>query len=67
LYVQRRSANIWKEKVLEDLEIGVLEYTIVRKFLVDLKKQFDRRDNKTTKVAKLIKIEQRSRTIEEFV
>jgi len=67
LYVQRRSANIWKEKVLEDLEIGVLEYAIVRKFLVDLKKQFDRRDNKTTKVAKLIKIEQRSRTIEEFV
>lgn len=67
MYVQRRSANIWKEKVLEDLEIGVLEYAIVRKFLVDLKKQFDRRDNKTTKVAKLIKIEQRSRTIEEFV
>ena len=52
---------------MEDLEIGVLEYAIVRKFLVDLKKQFDRRDNKTTKVAKLIKIEQRSRTIEEFV
>jgi len=56
-----------RKKVLEDLEIGVLEYAIVRKFLVDLKKQFDRRDNKTIKVAKLIKIEQRSRTIEEFV
>ena len=30
--------NNWNENVLEDLEIGVLEYTTVEKFLADLKK-----------------------------
>jgi len=35
--------------------------------LADLKKEFNRRDKKTMKVVKLKKIEQESKTIEEFV
>ena len=45
----------------------MLEYTAVREFLVDLKKEFGEGDDKTIKVAELKKIEQESRTMEEFV
>ena len=55
-YIQRGSANIWKENILEDLEVGVLEYTIVREFLADLKKEFEGEGNKTIKVAELKKV-----------
>jgi len=52
---------------LEDLEAGELDYIIVGEFLVDLKKEFGEGDDKTIKVAKLKKVEQRNRIIEEFV
>jgi len=54
--MQRGLANIWKEIILEDLKVGVLEYTIVREFLADLKKEFKGEDNKTIKVAELKKV-----------
>jgi len=52
---------------LEDLEVGVLEYETVEEFLVDIKKEFRRRDEKTVKVAELKKLKQKEKTIEEFV
>ena len=58
--MQRGSANIWKENILEDLEAGVLEYTIVREFLADLKKKFEGEDNKTIKMAELKKVDRRT-------
>ena len=61
------SANIWKKNVLEDLKAGVLEYVIVGKFLVDLKREFGRGDNEIIKVPELKKVKQGSRTMEEFV
>ena len=61
------SADIWKKNVLEDLKAGVLEYIIVGKFLVDLKREFGRGDNEIIKVAELKKVKQGSRTMEEFV
>ncbi len=66
-YVQGELADIQKENILEDLKAEMLEYAIVGKFLVNLKKEFGRGDNKTMKVAELKKVDQRSRTIEEFV
>ena len=45
----------------------MLEYTVVREFLVDLKKKFGEGDDKKMKVAELKKIEQESRTMEDFV
>ena len=42
---------------MEDLEIGILEYTIVGEFLADLKKEFGKRDKETMKLAELKKVE----------
>ena len=56
--MQGGSADIWKENVIEDLE---------REFLADLKKEFKEGDNKIMKVVELKKVEQRSKTMEEFV
>ena len=60
-------ANIWKENILENLEIGELEYVIVEEFLTDLKKEFDRENNKIIKVAELKKVEQNNKTMKKFV
>ena len=53
--------------MIEDLKSGNLSYTIVGKFLSDLKKEFDRENNKMMKMAELKKIEQEVKIIEEFV
>ena len=52
---------------MEDLESKILSYITVREFLSDLKEEFGRGNNKMIKVAKLKKVEQRSRTIDKFV
>jgi len=52
---------------LEDLEGELLEYETAGEFLADIKKYFGREDEKTVKVAKLKKLEQEGRTMEEFV
>jgi len=44
-----------------------LSFVIVEKFLTDLKKEFRREDNKTMKMAKLKKVEQKEKMIEELV
>jgi len=53
--------------VQRGLESKNLSYATVRKFLLDLKEEFDRRDNETIKVAELKKVEQGSKTMEEFM
>ena len=53
--------------MLEDLELGNLEYEVVEKFLTDLKKEFREGDKETVKVAELKKLEQGEKTMEEFV
>ena len=60
-------ANIWKENIIEDLEKGILNYKVIEKFLADLKEEFGRGDEEAIKVAELKKLEQGSKTIEEFV
>ena len=67
LYMQGISADIWKKNIIEDLEREFLNYKIVEKFLADLKEEFGRGDNEIMKVGELKKVEQGSRTIEEFV
>ena len=66
-YVQRGSADIWKENVLEDLGAGEVEYKSVEEFLVEIKKEFRGGDKESQKIAELKRIEQRGRTMEEFV
>ena len=56
-YVQEESADMWKENVLEDLEVEILEYVIVGEFLANLKKKFGGGDDETIMVVELKRIE----------
>jgi len=66
-YVQGGSVDIWKENISEELEAGEIEFESVGEFLAEIKKEFGGGDKESVKVAELKKIEQRGRTIEEFV
>ena len=66
-YVQEESADVWKENILEDLEKGLLEYKIMGEFLTDIRKEFRGGDKELAKVAELKRLEQESKTMEEFV
>jgi len=61
------SVDIWKKNVMEDLENRVLEFTMVRDFLTDLKQEFGNENNEFVKVAEMKKIEQKSKTMKKFV
>ena len=67
LYIQGELADIWKENVIKNLKSEELEYITIEEFLMDLKKEFGREDNKTMKMTDLKKVEQESRTIKKFV
>jgi len=52
---------------LEDLELRELEFGLAEEFLLELKKEFDRGDEKSVKVVELKRVEQEKRMMEEFV
>ena len=58
---------MWKENLLEDLKVRVLEYKTVGEFLADLRKDFKEEEEKTVKTAELRRLEQRGKTMKEFV
>ena len=60
-------ANIWKENILEDLEVGEVEYESAGEFLIEIKKESGRGDEELVKVAELKRMEQGNQSIEEFV
>jgi len=66
-HIQGGSADIWKENVMEKLEVGEMEYEMAEEFLMVLKKEFGRGEEEAVKAAELRKLEQRGRTMEEFV
>jgi len=66
-YVQGRSAYIWKENVMEELEAGEFEFESAGEFLAEIRKEFREGDEELVKVVELKKIEQGGRTIEKFV
>ena len=67
LYVQGGLADVWKENILEDLEAREIEYESAEEFLAEIKKEFEEEDKELIKVIELKRIEQESRTMEEFV
>ena len=67
MYVQRGSADMWKENMMDELESGEVEYKLVEDFLTSLKKEFGGGKEESVKAAELRKLEQGGRTIEEFV
>ena len=58
---------MWKENILEDLEVGVLEYEMVGEFLIEIRKEFDRGNKKSAKVVELKRLEQGRMMMEEFM
>jgi len=66
-YIQGGTADVWKENVIEELEIGEIEYELVEDFLTYLKKKFGGEEEELVKAAELRKLEQGGRTMEEFV
>ena len=66
-HVQGGLADIWKENVMEELEVEEMEYETAEKFLTVLKKKFGGREEETVKVEKLRKLEQGEKTMEEFI
>ena len=53
--------------MLENLETREVEFGLAGKFLLELKKKFGGGIQKLVKVAKLKKVEQRERNMEEFI
>jgi len=66
-YVQGGSADIWKEKVIKELETGKIEFESAGEFLAEIKKEFRGGDEESVKIGELKKIKQGGRTMEEFV
>ena len=66
-HVQEGSADVWKENVMEELEVGEIEYEMVEEFLTVLKKEFGGEEEEAVKAAELRKLEQGGKTMEEFV
>ena len=67
IYMQEGLVNIWKKNILEDLETEELEFPSVGDFLAELKKEFSEGNDKSAKVVELKKVEQKSKTMKEFV
>ena len=57
--MQRGTADVWKENIMEELEVGKVEYETVEKF--------GEGKEESVKTAELRKLEQGGRTIEEFI
>jgi len=66
-HVQGGSVDIWKENVMEELEVGEMEYEMAEEFLTCLKKEFRGGEEEPVKAVELRKLKQGGRMIEEFV
>ena len=53
--------------MLEDLEVGEVEYELAGEFLMEIKKEFGGGDEESVKVVELKRMEQGGWNIEEFV
>jgi len=65
--VQGKTADVWKENVMEELEEGEVEYETVEEFLSSLKKKFGRGEEELVKAAELRKLKQEGRMMKGFV
>ena len=66
-YVQGRSADVWKENVMEELELGEMKYETVEEFFTNLRKEFSGREEESVKAAELRRMEQEGKTMKEYV
>ena len=66
-HVQGKATDVWKENIMEELELGEVEYESVEEFLTSLKRKFGEGEKESVKAAELRKLEQGGKTMEEFV
>ena len=66
-YVQRGSADVWKENVIEEIEVGEVEYESAEEFLTTLRKEFGGGEEELVKAVELRKMEQGGKSIEEYI
>ena len=66
-HVQGAAADVWKENIMEELELGEVKYELVEEFLASLRKEFGGGEEESVKTAELRKLEQGERTMEEFM
>ena len=59
--------DVWKENMMEELEMGEVEYESAEDFLTSLRKEFGGGEEESMKVAELRKLEQGGKTMEEFI
>jgi len=58
---------MWKKNILEDLELGEVEFKSAGEFLLELKKEFREGDEELVRGAELENVEQEGRTMEKFI
>ena len=66
-YIQGGTADVWKENMMEELEVEEVEFESVEEFLTYLKKEFGRGEKESVKAVELRKLEQEEKTMEKFV
>jgi len=65
--VQGELVDVWKENILEDLEVRLLEYKTAGEFLAEIKREFGGEDKEAGKIAELKRLEQEGKMMEEFI
>ena len=58
---------MWKENVMEKMEIGEAEYESAEEFLTSLRKKFGGGKEESVKVVELRKMKQGGKTMEKFI
>ena len=61
------SADVWKENVIEEIKAEEVEYESAEEFLTSLRKEFGVGEEESVKAAKLRKMEQGEKIMEEYV
>ena len=56
-HMYRENWQIWKENILEDLEMKETEFGSMGEFLLELRKEFREGDKELVKVAELRRVE----------
>ena len=59
--------DVWKENIMEELEMGEVEYESVEEFLISLRKEFGGGEEELVKAAELRKLEQGGRMMKKFM
>ena len=58
---------MWKENIMEEMEVGEVEYESMEEFLTNLKKVFGGGEEESIKVAELRTMEQGGKMMKEFI